>query len=141
MFAAPLIYLFSDLIDFANYQLCIWSQVLGTMVFLPGLWLLWRSHSDLGANWSPTVERYAEHTLITEGVYTRIRHPMHTAHFLWGAAQCLLLGNWIAGPSLLVSFTALYLNRVGKEEALMHELFGKQYGEYTSRSGRLLPKF
>lgn len=139
MFLLPLLFLFTDLLAFADYQLPQAAGCWGAVVFVPALWLLWRSHRDLGANWSPTVERRRDHNLVTHGVYNRVRHPMYTAHFLWGLAQLLLLENWIAGPSLLASFTLLYLTRVRKEERLMLSLFGDEYRRYAERSGRLMP--
>lgn len=140
MFGGPALYFFSDIMSFADYRLPLIAQIFGSFVFIPGLWMLWRSHFDLGANWSPTIEKRRGHTLITEGIYSNIRHPMYTAHFLWGLAQCLLIENWIVGPSLLVSFGALYLNRVDKEEQLMLQVFGSEYQAYQRRTGRLLPK-
>ena len=65
-----------------------------------------------GENWSPDLEIREQHTLVTEGVYRHIRHPMYAAHWLWGLGQALLLQNWIAGPSTLVALLPMYLVRV-----------------------------
>ena len=69
----PLLYLLTRRLDFADYRFPKKAEAcagwLGTATFAFGLWLLWRSHADLGSNWSPTTEIREDHTLITDGVY------------------------------------------------------------------------
>lgn len=95
---------------------------------------------DLGHNWSATLRIRPEHSLITHGVYRRIRHPMYTAHLLWAIAQGLLLANWLAGWIFLVAFVPLYLLRVPHEEQMMLEQFGQEYRTYMARTGRIIPR-
>jgi len=104
------------------------------------LFLLWRSHADLGLNWSATLRIRQEHSLVTDGIYRHIRHPMYAAHLLWAIAQGLLLENWLAGWVFLVTFVPLYLLRVTKEEKMMLEQFGLEYRLYISRTGRIIPR-
>lgn len=139
--AVPLLYLFSPLLDFANYDLPTWTGWVGTIVFTAAILLLWRSHADLGRNWSATLKIRTEHSLVTKGVYRHIRHPMYAAHLLWAIAQALLLSNWLAGWALLVTFVPVYLVRAPKEEQMMLEHFGEEYREYMSRTGGLIPRF
>jgi len=136
----PLFYLLSPWLDFADYQLPVWVGWVGVAVFAFALWLLWRSHVDLGRNWSPSLEIMEEHSLVTGGVYRYIRHPMYAAHWVWGIAQVLLLQNWIAGFSMLVFFLPMYLMRVPHEEKMMLKNFGEEYRQYTSRTGRVIPR-
>ncbi|MFH1884734.1 MAG: protein-S-isoprenylcysteine O-methyltransferase [Planctomycetota bacterium] len=137
--AAPLLYLFSPWLDFANYDLPGWLGCVGTVVFAMALFLLWRSHADLGRNWSATLQIRREHSLITDGIYRHIRHPMYAAHLLWAIAQVLLLENWLAGWAFLVISVPFYLLRVPKEEKMMLEQFGQEYRQYISRTGRIIP--
>ena len=139
-FIAPILYLATSRLDFADYRLPAWASWIGTAVFGGALWLLWRSHVDLGRNWSATPQIRKGHALITRGVYRTIRHPMYAAHWLWGVAQALLLSNWIAGPALLASFIPLYLVRVPREEEMMLRHFGEEYRLYINRTGRILPR-
>lgn len=135
----PIIHLATGVLSFASYKLPIWAAIFGAVMLLPGLWLFWRSHVDLGRNWSVTTELHDEQTLVTNGVYNRVRHPMYTAIWILFLAQPLLVQNWIAGLSGPITFAILYLVRVPYEEAMMVERFGKQYSEYKQRSGRLWP--
>jgi protein-S-isoprenylcysteine O-methyltransferase Ste14 len=137
---APLVYLFTPWLGFADYDLPGWLGWVGTVVFAAALVLLWRSHVDLGRNWSPTLQIQPEHTLVTQGVYRHVRHPMYAAHFLWAIAQGLLLANWLAGWIFLTTFVPLYLFRVPKEEQLMLDQFGGAYREYITHTGRIIPR-
>lgn len=137
----PLVYVFSPILDFANYDLPNWSGWVGATLFGLASWLLWRSHADLGRNWTPTLGIRAEHELITKGIYSYMRHPMYAAHLLWAVSQVLLLHNWIAGYSLLVFALPHYLLRVNREEDMMVKQFGDEYKEYAKRTGRILPRF
>lgn len=64
---------------------------------------------------------------------------MYLSEIVKGIAQTLLLPNWIAGWSGLLSFLPLYFNRVPKEEAMMREHFGKEYEDYCARTPRVVP--
>lgn len=140
MLVIPNVYVFSPLLSFADYKLPVWVNVLGVCVYTVSMYLFWRSHHDLGQNWSPTLEVRAEHTLITNGIYRSVRHPMYSSVWLWCLAQALLLPNYIAGFSGLISFGALYFLRVGNEEKMMLDQFGDEYQSYMQRTGRVLPK-
>jgi len=136
----PFVYIFTDWLSFADYPASGVVVSLGVLLVVVGLWLFWRAHTDLGKNWSSSLEIYDDHTLITRGVYEHIRHPMYAANWLLMLAQALLLSNWIAGLGGLVSFAFLYFLRVPKEEAMMAQQFGEPYQQYMARTGRVLPK-
>jgi protein-S-isoprenylcysteine O-methyltransferase Ste14 len=136
----PVLYLFTPLLAFADYELPQAAKWSGAAILPVALWLFWRSHADLGRNWSATLEVRKDHRLITHGVYRRIRHPMYAAIFLFAIAQGLLLANWLAGWSALVPFAVLYVLRTPREERMMCEFFGSDYRSYMQRTGRLLPR-
>ena len=115
------------------------SAAVGTACMALGLWLFYRSHADLGTNWSITLEVREGHRLVTEGVYRRVRHPMYAALLLFSAGQALVLPNWVAGPAYLVAFAILLAFRLGPEERMMAAEFGGEYGAYQARTKRLLP--
>lgn len=138
---APLVYLFTPWLDFADYDLPGWMGWAGTAVFAGALILLWRSHADLGLNWSATLQIRRGHSLVTHGIYRHIRHPMYAAHLLWAIAQALLLENWLAGWAFLVAFVPFYLLRVPHEERMMLEQFGQEYRDYMACAGRMIPRF
>lgn len=105
-----------------------------------GIALLHLSHTDLGRLWSPSVNPDDSHKLVTFGVYSKIRHPMYTAHVLWGIGQALLLPNILAGPLALTLVSALLVIRIPREEQAMIDMFGDEYRQYMNATGRIFPK-
>lgn len=136
----PLIYVFSPILDFANYELPEWFGWIGSGLFVVAILLLWRSHADLGRNWTVTIGLRDEHTLITEGIFKYIRHPMYAAHILWAIAQILILHNWLAAYPFLITVTIQYFLRIRTEEEMMIENFGEEYKKYMTVTGRIIPK-
>jgi protein-S-isoprenylcysteine O-methyltransferase Ste14 len=139
MFLLPLVGIFTPWFEFASYDLPDWTGWVGEVVFMVAIWLFWRSHIDLGLNWSASLDIRENHTLVESGVYKYIRHPMYAAFWLWGIAQALVVHNWIYGLSYIVSFLPMYLLRVPQEEQMMLDTFGEQYQEYIARTGRVIP--
>jgi hypothetical protein len=51
-YVLPFIYLATPFLDIADYDLPGWATGLGAGLQVPALLLFWRSHADLGRNWS-----------------------------------------------------------------------------------------
>ena len=135
----PMVYLLTGEPAFADRQfrpVLAWG---GAVMFAGSLWLFYLVHRDLGKNWSFTLELRKRHTLVTDGLYRQIRHPMYSAFWLWALAQMLLLPNWVAGSSGLIGFGTLFFLRVGREEQMMIERFGQEYLSYMARTKRIIP--
>ena len=140
----PAIYSLTPWLDRADYRISPRTERIGSGIGISllvlSLLLFWRSHADLGRNWSPSLQLREEHQLVTRGVYKYIRHPMYASELLWIAAQALLLRNRIAGLSGAASFLPLYVLRVPREERMMLERFGEEYRDYMDRTGRVIPR-
>jgi protein-S-isoprenylcysteine O-methyltransferase Ste14 len=135
----PFIYVVAHFPRFADYPLIPALSYLGIAVEMGCLWLFYRSHSDLGHNWSVSLDLRERHTLVTTGVYALVRHPMYAGFWLMALGQALLLPNWIAGPAGLVGFGVLFFGRVAREEAMMISAFGDEYRTYMRRTARVVP--
>lgn len=136
----PLSSIATPFFEFADYSLHPTPFWLGVLCTVVGLWLFFRSHADLGSNFSMSLEVRSEHVLVTHGVYRRIRHPMYAAMFLLIVAQALLLPNWIAGPvAAVLALLATLLIRLGPEERMLHARFGEEYARYRQRTKRIVP--
>lgn len=138
-FFLPLIWIATPAFAFADYRLRPVLLFGGTLCLMLGLWLLARSHADLGTNWSITLEVREKHQLITHGLYRHVRHPMYLALLVYSLGQALVLPNWIAGPSYGVAMALLCAFRLEPEERMMLEEFGKDYEAYLERTKRLVP--
>ena len=101
-----------------------------------GLWT-W-THAVLGRFWSAQLQLRGSHQLVTEGPYSRVRHPMYTAILAWIVSLGLVAAN---GAPLLfaVLFAAFVAARVSREERMMLDRFGNEYRDYMGRTGRFLP--
>jgi len=143
----PLIYIATNFesarfrfLSFADYPFEPLLAWLGTAVLATSMWLFRRTHKDLGRNWSVSLDIREDHRLVTNGVYSFVRHPMYSAFWLWAIAQALLLPNWIAGFAGIVGFGTLFFGRVFEEEQLMLKAFGDEYRAYMRRTARILPR-
>src|SRR5262249_53596222 len=135
----PFIYVLGNAPHFANYPFRPWQAWLGAAVFAASLWLFYRTHKDLGRNWSVTLEVRDRHTLVTNGVYSRVRHPMYSAFWLWGFARGLGLGSGRGGRGVLVGLGSFFFWGAGGGGALMTKPSGEEYRRYMARTARILP--
>jgi protein-S-isoprenylcysteine O-methyltransferase Ste14 len=138
-FFVPLIWMATPVLAFADYPLRPVPFAAGIVCLAVSLWFFHRSHADLGTNWSITLEVREKHQLVTHGIYRRVRHPMYMALGLYSVGQALVLPNWVAGPSYLVTLGLLFALRLGPEERMMREEFGADYEAYMARTKRLVP--
>lgn len=138
-FVVPLVYVVTGWLAFADYPLQSPQAWAGLVVLLAALVLFRLTHAQLGRNWSISLETRSQHSLITDGLYGYVRHPMYSSFLLSALAQVLLLPNWVAGPAGLVGIAVLFFFRVGREEALMTETFGEDYRVYMQNTARIIP--
>ncbi|MEM6461987.1 MAG: protein-S-isoprenylcysteine O-methyltransferase [Pseudomonadota bacterium] len=139
-FFLPLVWIVSPVLDFADRTQLVWPVIVGVVLGVAGLYVFYRSHADLGTNWSVSLQVREDHRLVTQGVYAHVRHPMYSAIFLTTAAAAFLLPNWVVGLTGLIGFTALYFGRVGREEEMMRDTFGAEWDAYAAVTPRLIPR-
>ena len=135
----PLLFVSSSGFRVADYSFHPVQTGFGVLGALLSLVAFYLTHRALGRNWSVSLDVREHHTLVTRGVYGRVRHPMYTAFWLWAVAQALLLPNWIGGMAGLVGFGILFAGRVAREERMMVESFGDDYRAYMGRTYRVFP--
>ena len=79
LFVVPMIYVASGKPAFADHAFHPALAWLGVLMFAAALWLFYRTHKDLGTDWSITLVVREQHNLVTNGVYAHVRHPMYAA--------------------------------------------------------------
>ncbi|MDX9913730.1 MAG: isoprenylcysteine carboxylmethyltransferase family protein [Candidatus Moranbacteria bacterium] len=79
-------------------------------------------------------------TLVTSGVYNKVRHPIYNADIILGWAIFFLYPDvrFLISAHLLM-FVLLFWIRL--EERALTEKFGNQYLEYKKRVPKIFPKF
>ena len=139
LWVIPAIYSLTGFPAALDRQLVPAVAIVGIVILCGALLLFYRSHADLGKNWSISLEIRNEHRLVSSGIYRFIRHPMYTSFFLMAVAQLFLLPNWFAGITGLIGVGMLYAFRIRQEERMMMERFGAEYRDYMTRTARLIP--
>jgi protein-S-isoprenylcysteine O-methyltransferase Ste14 len=128
-------------LTWSSLPLPVWLRWTGVAIALSGFALLQWAQNTLGKNWSDTPRMMKEQSLVTNGPYRWIRHPIYTAFLLILGSTLFISANWLVGLSWLGMTILEVFSRIGFEESLMLEFFGAQYREYLKRTGRLFPKF
>lgn len=136
----PLIYMTTGLLEPFIFRLDAEIRLIGAIVYTAGLILLFWVHHALGRNWSPLLEIGRQHMLVTGGPYRFVRHPLYLAFFILAIGQGIYTANWFVAAAGLICWSIFYFGRVGDEENLMIEFFGRRYQFYMERTGRLFPK-
>ena len=117
-----------------------WLRWLGGLMLGGGIVLLGVSHHYLGKSFHSLVVSKEDHILVESGPYRWIRHPIYLAYFMSYAGGGLLSSNLILTIVPASLYAVLVYLRMGKEEQVMIDQFGRRYTEYMKRTGRLLPR-
>ena len=120
-------------------ELPAWSRWAGAAGCLTGIALTAWMFRSLGNNITDTVVTRREHTLVTNGPYRWIRHPLYTFATFTYLNLSLLMASWFTAVMILLAFGLLAL-RTQKEEQQLLDRFGESYREYMRRTGRFLPR-
>ena len=118
-----------------------WVQWAGLILGITSIPLIGWVQTALGSNFSTTLHVRQEHTLVTQGPYRWVRHPMYTVLFIHLTALLLLSANWFIGGVPLLAFMLIVATRLKNEERVMAEKFGPAYQDYIRHSGRFLPRW
>jgi protein-S-isoprenylcysteine O-methyltransferase Ste14/rhodanese-related sulfurtransferase len=113
------------------------QQIVGAALLIMGLGIVLASFVALGRNFRVFAAPRRSGTLITRGIYTKVRHPMYTGAVVLFAGYILLWGSLWSVP-LWLAFAVLYMVKAVKEEAILAERF-PQYREYRSRTWKFVP--
>jgi protein-S-isoprenylcysteine O-methyltransferase Ste14 len=80
-----------------------------------------------------------DHRLVTEGIYSSVRHPIYTSYILLFLGFCIALQS-LWGLGLLVAVCIVWFgNRIGIEEQMLADRFGDDYLAYCHTTKRLFP--
>ena len=115
-------------------------RVAGVGLALYALVLMPWAARALGASYAPGPALLRGHSLVVDGPFRWVRHPIYSAVVaLWlGAALGAL--NWLL--LLLWPFLTLgVLKQVRVEEQMLRGHFGARYDDYAASTGRLFPRF
>ena len=98
---------------------------------------LW-CYSALGDSWRIGINKNELTTLVKNGPYRFVRHPIYLFQMLILTGMLFLLPTLFSFVILLIHFISTRL-KASDEEAYLMGIHGSAYRDYLSRTGRLLP--
>ncbi|HSB03531.1 MAG TPA: isoprenylcysteine carboxylmethyltransferase family protein [Anaerolineales bacterium] len=128
------------LMKWSALPLPFWLRWFGFFIGLTALIIFFAVLQALGQNFSTTLTVKKDQTLVTQGPYQWVRHPMYTSFVLLWVGYFLLSTNWFIGLTGILGFALAIVVRTPKEEQMMIERFGYEYIAYMKRTGRYLPR-
>lgn len=145
---AGLPWIIAVLVYMINPGWMVWSALplpngvrwLGVVAGVATIALLLWVHRALDRNFSTVARIHGDHTLVTDGPYRWVRHPMYPALWLFSLAAFLISSNWFIGAPPLLTVTLIMITRPQHEEQQLIEAFGDSYRNYMKRTGRFLPR-
>jgi len=112
---------------------------LGILLLLTGSVVNVIGRFNLGGNWSNQVKIYKDHTFVSKGMYSIVRHPLYASIIWMFIAASVIYTNYVALLLTLFIFIPFMYYRAKQEEVLLSGEF-KNYKDYQGRVGMFFPK-
>lgn len=112
---------------------------LGAMLMVAGIAYRHRAVRWLGEYFRTQVTILDTHKLITDGPYSRVRHPSYTGVVMSCAGVGLAFGNAIALAAMLLLTLFGLVYRIRVEERALAGRFGAEWTAYAQRTSALVP--
>lgn len=92
----------------------------------------------LGGNWSASVTRKVGHTLVREGPYRLVRHPIYTGLLVAALGVSLATGRTCGLAGVALACAGFWMKSVTEEQFMLAE-FGLDYLRYCHEVRSLIP--
>jgi protein-S-isoprenylcysteine O-methyltransferase Ste14/rhodanese-related sulfurtransferase len=122
---------------FLHREVPLFQWITGAVLGAVGLGLGILSFRALGRNFRVYAAPRRSGTLITNGVYSRVRHPMYTGVIIGLLGYVLVFGSTFFLPVWL-AVVLLYVIKAVKEERILADKY-PDYEQYRMRTWRFLP--
>lgn len=122
----------SELVKNSLFFLGIILLIIGTLVNVLGRF-------SLGKNWSNQIKIYENHSFVSSGVYSFVRHPLYASLIWMFLAGALIYSNFAVLLATLLIFIPFMYYRAKQEELLLAKEF-KEYGAYQKKVGMFFSK-
>ncbi len=113
--------------------------ILGLLLVAAGLVTAWASQSAMGASWRIGVDPAERTSLVTAGVFARVRNPIFSAMVAAQSGTTLMAPTWLAMAGLVTLVLSIELQVRLVEEPYLRRTHGREYEEYTRGVGRFVP--
>jgi protein-S-isoprenylcysteine O-methyltransferase Ste14 len=104
-----------------------------------GFAFAWWARIHLGALWSGSITRKADHRIVDTGPYGIVRHPIYTGLIAAAVAMVVVKASWAALAGLVIMTFGYWLKAKVEEGFLRRELGAEGYDAYRKRVPMLVP--
>ena len=118
-----------------NYFLII----LGVFFIILGTFINIKSRFTLKNNWSDHIKIYSDQSLITNGIFGYVRHPLYSSLFMMFYGGGLVYNNYLGIILTTFIFIPMMNYRAKQEEFYLEKTFN-EYSHYKKYVGRFFPK-
>ena len=117
------------------YKIVVWIFALVSIVAFLLTVCCWLR---MGKNWSMAVRPEKETELITDGLFSAVRHPIYSLSLLLMLCTVVVIFNW---TMLLIGtiHCSMLVLKAWNEEKYLIGVHGQEYLEYLSRTNRFVP--
>ena len=95
--------------------------------------------AHLGSSFSRNVGVSDGARLVTNGIYSKVRHPGYLAELLAFAGIAVAFNHPVASSAAFLMPLGAFLYRIGIEEKALKAGFKEEYDEYAGKTCRLIP--
>ncbi|WMJ24029.1 isoprenylcysteine carboxylmethyltransferase family protein [Paludicola sp. MB14-C6] len=135
-----LVYLRIGTIHIKN-SILIPLMFIGTFLIVVGTVINILGRFTLKMNWGNQIRIYQEHTLIKNGIYHFIRHPLYASTILMIYGFSILYANFAVFICNTLIFIPFMIYRAKQEETMLIQTFQEKYIAYQQCTGLFLPKW
>ncbi|KAJ7068379.1 Isoprenylcysteine carboxyl methyltransferase family-domain-containing protein [Mycena amicta] len=96
-------------------------------------------HASTNFSHAVAFKKRDSHVLVTDGIYSWLRHPSYTGFFYWALGTQLVLQNRLSFVLYTILLWRFFFYRIRAEERALVAFFGDAYVQYRGRVGTLIP--
>lgn len=114
------------------------AMLIGLILIITGSGCAYFANKEIGANWSPIIEKTQKQRLVTSGIYGIVRHPLYLSGLLILAGTNIYFGSKWAWAGTIIVLVGI-LCRIPFEEKQLIKRFGQEYIIYKQQTKAILP--
>jgi protein-S-isoprenylcysteine O-methyltransferase len=96
-------------------------------------------HAGASFNHQVQTKKADSHLLVTDGIYSWIRHPSYFGFFYWGLGTQMVMGNTFCFCAYGWVLWMFFNSRIRHEEDRLVDFFQEEYEDYRNRVGTRMP--
>lgn len=124
----------------AHIELGAIAILLGLLLCIFGIMFTSYAQYAMGEQWRIGVDPDEKTTLVTAGIYGKIRNPIYTGCIVFGTGLILLAPHILFAINGLVGYFAVRAYVKGIEEPYLLKHHGDDYRQYLSQTGAFFPR-